>query len=77
MATMGRVPEPRRAAFARLRDPVSREVIDEALVLWFPGPGSETGEDTAELQVHGGRAIVAGLFAVLGRLPGFRLARGR
>ena len=75
MATMGRVPEPRRAAFARLRDPVSREVIDEALVLWFPGPGSETGEDTAELQVHGGRAIVAGLFAVLGRLPGFRLAQ--
>ncbi len=74
MATMGRVPEPRRAAFARLRDPVSREVIDEALVLWFPGPGSETGEDTVELQVHGGRAIVAGLFAVLGRLPGFRLA---
>jgi tRNA modification GTPase len=75
MATMGRVPEPRRAVYARLRDPVSREVIDEALVLWFPGPGSETGEDTAELQVHGGRAIVAGLFAVLGRLPGFRLAQ--
>ena len=75
MATMGRVPGPRRAAFARLRDPVSREVIDEALVLWFPGPGSETGEDTAELQVHGGRAIVAALFAVLARLPGFRLAQ--
>ncbi len=74
MATMGRVPEPRRAAYASLRDPVSREVIDEALVLWFPGPASETGEDAAELQVHGGRAIVAALFAVLGRLPGFRLA---
>ncbi len=75
IATMGRVPEPRRAVYARLRDPVSREVIDEALVLWFPGPGSETGEDTAELQVHGGRAIVTGVFAVLGRLPGFRLAQ--
>lgn len=74
MALMGRVPEPRRAAFARLRDPVSREVIDEALVLWFPAPNSETGEDTVELQVHGGRAILAGVFAVLGRLPGFRLA---
>jgi tRNA modification GTPase len=74
MATCGRVPEPRRATFARLRDPASREMIDEALVLWFPGPGSETGEDMVELQVHGGRAIVAQVFAVLGRLEGFRLA---
>jgi tRNA modification GTPase len=73
-ATCGRVPEPRRATFARLREPVSQEMIDEALVLWFPGPSSETGEDMVELQVHGGRAIVARVFAVLGRLEGFRLA---
>src|ERR1017187_109764 len=37
MATCGRIPEPRRATFARLRDPVSQEMIDEALALWFPG----------------------------------------
>jgi tRNA modification GTPase len=74
MATMGRLPEPRRATFARLRDPAGEEMIDEALALWFPGPHSETGEDMAELQVHGGRAIVARVFAVLGRLTGFRLA---
>jgi tRNA modification GTPase len=74
VAACGRVPEPRRATFARLRDPVCQEMIDEALVLWFPAPSSETGEDMAELQVHGGRAIVARLFAVLGRLEGFRLA---
>jgi tRNA modification GTPase len=74
MATFGRVPEPRRATFARLRDPVSQEMIDEALVLWLPGPGSETGEDMVELQVHGGRAIVARVFAVLGQLEGFRMA---
>jgi tRNA modification GTPase len=73
-AMIGRVPVPRRATLARLRDPVSHEVIDEALVLWFPGPDSETGEDVAELQVHGGRAIVAGVLAVLGRLERFRLA---
>ncbi len=73
-ATVGRVPEPRRATFARLRDPADQEVIDEALVLWFPAPKSETGEDMAELQVHGGRAIVARVFAVLGRLDGFRMA---
>jgi tRNA modification GTPase len=71
---VGRLPAPRRASFARLRDPVSAELIDEAVVLWFPGPGSETGEDVAELQVHGGRAIVARLFGVLGSLDGFRLA---
>jgi len=74
LATCGRVPEPRRATFARLRDPASREMIDEALVLWFAGPGSETGEDMVELQVHGGRAIVARVFAVLGQLAGFRMA---
>jgi tRNA modification GTPase len=73
-ATCGRVPEPRQATFARLRDPANQEMIDEALVLWFPGPRSETGEDMAELQVHGGRAIVAHVVAVLGRLEGFRLA---
>jgi tRNA modification GTPase len=74
LATCGRLPQPRLATFARLRDPANQELIDEALVLWFPGPKSETGEDMAELQVHGGRAIVAGVFAVLGRLEGFRLA---
>jgi tRNA modification GTPase len=74
LATCGRLPEPRRATFARLRDPADQEMIDEALVLWFPGPKSETGEDMAELQLHGGRAIMARVFAVLGRLEGFRLA---
>jgi tRNA modification GTPase len=74
LATCGRLPAPRQAAFARLRDPADQELIDEALVLWFPGPKSETGEDMAELQLHGGRAIVARVFAVLGRLEGFRLA---
>jgi tRNA modification GTPase len=72
--TIGRVPQPRRAALARVRDPASGEIIDEALVLWFPGPNSETGEDTAELQVHGGRAVIAGLLAALGKLDGLRPA---
>ncbi len=48
--------------------------IDGGLVLWFPGPRSETGEDMAELQVHGGRAVVQAIFEVLGDL-GLRLAR--
>src|SRR5215813_2428292 len=69
-ALAGKIPGPRRAAFTRLRDPASREVIDDAVVLWFPGPRSETGEDTAELQVHGGRAVLA----ALGRIEGCRPA---
>jgi tRNA modification GTPase len=69
-----RVPEPRRAALATLRDPSDSEAIDSGLVLWIPGPASETGEDMAELHLHGGRAIVAKVFEVLGRLPGFRPA---
>jgi len=73
-ALTGKVPEPRRAAFASLRDPQSGEVIDQALVLFFAGPNSETGEDVAELQLHGGRAVVAGIFEALSRMPGMRPA---
>ena len=58
---VGRVPEPRRATFTEVCDPATGELIDEGLALWFPGPKSETGEDTAELQVHGGRAVIAAM----------------
>ncbi|HLH88206.1 MAG TPA: tRNA uridine-5-carboxymethylaminomethyl(34) synthesis GTPase MnmE [Xanthobacteraceae bacterium] len=72
-ALIGRIPPPRHAAFARVRDGAG-EMIDEAVVLWFPGPNSETGEDTAEVQVHGGRAVIAALLAALGRVDGCRPA---
>ncbi|MBV1699069.1 MAG: tRNA uridine-5-carboxymethylaminomethyl(34) synthesis GTPase MnmE [Hyphomicrobiales bacterium] len=71
---IGRVPPPRQAALARVRDPSTGEVIDEALALWFPGPHSETGEDMAELQLHGGPAVIAAAFAALAAIPGFRPA---
>jgi len=71
---IGRVPPPRVATFARVRDPSDGGVIDEGLALWFPAPKSETGEDVAELQVHGGRAVVAAVLNALGRLDGFRHA---
>jgi len=53
----GARPRARRASLRRLRDP-DGAAIDEALVLWLPGPGSYTGEDMAELQVHGSAAVV-------------------
>ena len=66
--------KPRVAAFRRVRHQETDEVLDEALVLWFPGPRSETGEDMAELHVHGGRAVIAGVLAALGGIEGCRLA---
>jgi len=73
-ALIGRVPEPRKAALARVRDPANGEVIDEALALWFPAPHSETGEDVAELQLHGGHAVIAAVLDALGALEGCRMA---
>jgi tRNA modification GTPase len=71
---IGRVPEPRLATLARVRDPLSGEAIDEALALWFPAPHSETGEDMAELQVHGSSAVIAAVFDALASVEGCRPA---
>ena len=70
----GRLPEPRKARLARVRDPATGDVLDEALVLWFPAPHSETGEDVAELQLHGGPAVIAGVLDALGKIEGCRMA---
>lgn len=74
IALAGRLPEPRRATLARLRHPSTDDVLDEALALWFPAPRSATGEDMAELQIHGGRAVVAAVLGALFALPGIRPA---
>jgi tRNA modification GTPase len=70
----GGVPQPRQAALRSLLDPATGEVIDQALVLFLPGPRSATGEDLAEFQVHGGRAVVSSVLAALARIPGCRMA---
>lgn len=81
------LPPARRATRARLKafrsvaladdrgsDDAAGEVIDDGLVLWFPGPRSFTGEDLAEFHVHGGRAVVAALLAALTQVSGLRPA---
>lgn len=73
-ALAGRAPAPRAATLAALRDPADGQLIDRALVLGFPAPASFTGEDVAELHVHGGVAVVEALLATLARMPGLRLA---
>jgi tRNA modification GTPase len=61
----GALPGPRVASVRRLRDPASGETLDRGLVLWFPGPRSFTGQDSAELHVHGGAAVLAGVASAL------------
>lgn len=70
----GGVPTPRHASLIKLIDPADGSVLDHALVLWFPGPASFTGEDVAEFQVHGGRAVVAAILRVLGDIDGLSAA---
>jgi tRNA modification GTPase len=72
-ALAGRIPPPRRASRAHLRD-AGGAVLDDGLALWFPGPATATGEDLAELHLHGGRAVVAAVEAALAAIPGLRRA---
>lgn len=67
------LPPARRAVVRRLRDGRG-DLLDQALVLWLPGPGSATGEDMAELHCHGGRAVIAAVERALADLPGCRRA---
>jgi tRNA modification GTPase len=68
------LPMERLAKLCRLFDPLSLEPLDDALVLWFVGPASFTGEDVAELHIHGGPAVIDSVLAALSRVDGLRLA---
>ena len=68
------VPKPRQVAFRTIRHPATGDAIDKAVVFWFAGPASETGEDVAELQLHGGRAVVRAALDALAKIDGCRLA---
>lgn len=70
----GKLPEPRRAVALHLRDGHGG-LLDHAMVLWLPGPGTATGEDTVELHCHGGRAVVAAVERALADIPGLRRAQ--
>lgn len=70
----GRLPAPRRLSLRRLCDPSDGAELDRALVAWFPGPDTYTGEDMGELHLHGGAAVRMRVLATLARLPGCRPA---
>ena len=68
------VPKPRVATLRKINKINTSELIDEGLILWFPGPESYTGEDMAEIQVHGSKAVVDALHSSLSDIENCRLA---
>ena len=70
----GVLPLPRTAVLRKLRHPQSGALLDHAMVLRFVAPASFTGEDVAELHVHGGAAVVAAVLNALKDIPGLRFA---
>lgn len=73
-ALAGGLPQPRIASLRTLRRSGGDSPLDQALTLWFPGPASATGEDLAELHLHGGRAVVAAVLSAVGSIEGLRPA---
>jgi len=68
------LPNPRVATLRNINKINTSELIDEGLILWFPGPGSYTGEDMAEIQVHGSKAVIDALHASISKVENCRLA---
>ena len=73
LALTGKQLIPRQAVSAALQDGAGN-VLDQALTLWLPGPGTATGEDVLELHCHGGRAVIGAVQAALAAVPGLRAA---
>ena len=68
------IPKPRVATLRKINKINTSELIDEGLILWFPGPESYTGEDMAEIQVHGSKAVVDALHSSISQIENCRLA---
>ena len=68
------IPKPRVATLRKINKINTSELIDEGLILWFPGPESYTGEDMAEIQVHGSKSVVEALHSTLSDIENCRLA---
>jgi len=74
LITNADLPIPRVATLRKMNNINTNELIDEGLIIWFPGPQSYTGEDLAEFHVHGSRAVVAALQATISNIENCKLA---
>ena len=73
-AVAGTIGKPRHYHLRHLADPLTGEILDQAIVVWLPGPNSFTGEDCAEFHVHASQAVLSALFTALSAFPGVRPA---
>ena len=74
LLTKHELPAPRVATLRKINNINTSELIDEGLILWFPGPESYTGEDMAEIHIHGGKAVVEALLTTLSNIQNCRIA---
>ena len=68
------IPKPRMASLRKINNINTSELIDEGIIIWFPGPESYTGEDMAEIHVHGSKAVVSALQNEISKIKSCRLA---
>ena len=74
LLTKKKLPIPRVATLRKIKKINTSELIDEGIILWFPGPESYTGEDMAEIQVHGSKAVIDALHSSISEINNCRLA---
>jgi len=72
--TEGPFPEPRIATLKKVNNINKTGMIDEGIILWFPGPKSYTGEDMAEIHVHGSKAVIQSLLKSISQIKNCRMA---
>ena len=72
--TKSQIPEPRIATLKKINNINTNELIDEGIIIWFPGPNSYTGEDMAEFHVHGSLAVVQAIQNSISEIEGCRIA---
>ena len=68
------IPSPKVASIRKFINPETKELIDQGILLWFPGPESYTGEDMAEFHVHGSKAVIEAINLCISKIDGCRLA---
>ena len=72
--TFSSLPKPKVASLRKIKNPQTKELIDEGILLWFPGPHSYTGEDMAEFHIHGSKAVIDAIHSSISNIDGCRLA---
>ena len=72
--TGGKLPKARIATLRKIYDIKTSELLDEGIILWFPGPESYTGEDMAEIHIHGGKAVILAVQDQIAKIENCRLA---